>query len=406
MRQTELRGYLPAFRRWWPTLLASALIAGVAGALMANALPRTYEARSQLLVGPVNASADDQRAAGSLARTYAELVISESFLRAAIIELRLTQSVEELTADLVRASGSNTTRFVVILAKQETAQKAADLANFLAERLIDVAAEGRADSPEGEVSVIDSAAPPSEPSGPRMSVLALAAAMAGGLGALLLAVATEYFSDRVRDSADMAEAAGRPLLGTVDLRRGTTSQDALTLRRIASVILLEAANAPTTVAIVPINVDDGSALAMEIARALTEFGKRVTLITHEPEALELAGTSLAGLPTVVGSEVAAQGVLSKEKASDVVEGAVLGEADVVVVASPSLGTSPHGLIWTSVVKSTILSAVERGATRKGVLHAAEAVTASGGTIQGIVVVKSRRTRRKPVLSAATGQPAQ
>ena len=204
MRQTELRGYLPALRRWWPTLLASALIAGLAGTLMATALPKSYEARSQLLVGPVNANADAQRAAASLARTYAELIVSESFLRAAIDELHLTETVEELEEDLVRASGSNTTRFVVILAKQETAQKAADLANFLSDRLIDIAAEGRADSPEGEVSVIDTAAPPSEPSGPRMSVLALAAAMAGGLGALLLAVASEYFGDRVRDGTDMA----------------------------------------------------------------------------------------------------------------------------------------------------------------------------------------------------------
>ena len=103
MRQTELRGYLPALRRWWPEVVASALIAGVAAALIAGALPKTYEARSQLLVGPVNATADGQRAAATLARTYAELIVSESFLDAAVNELQ--RSINQEITSLIARQG-------------------------------------------------------------------------------------------------------------------------------------------------------------------------------------------------------------------------------------------------------------------------------------------------------------
>jgi capsular polysaccharide biosynthesis protein len=404
MRQTELRGYLPALRRWWPEVVASALIAGVAAALIAAALPKTYEARSQLLVGPVNATADGQRAAATLARTYAELIVSESFLDAAVNELQLSQTPEQLT-ELVRATGSNTTRFVVILAEQDTPEKAAELANFLADRLIAAVAGGVADSPDGAVSVIDRAAPPTEASGPGISLLALAGAMAGGLGALLLAMAAEYFGDAVRDGNDIAEAAGRPLLGTVDMnvrttRYGTAVPDKLELRRIAIAMLLDPDGWPRSVAVVPIDTHDGSTLTMEIARALTEFGKRVTVVRDEPEAIHesdgidepeaIVGASgnSAGSPNIVGTQLSAHSAFSKDKALAVVAN-LLNDADVVLVASPSLVTSPHGLIWSSVVDSTILSAYQRGATRKAVLHATEALVAAGATIDGVVMVKGR-----------------
>jgi Mrp family chromosome partitioning ATPase len=63
------------------------------------------------------------------------------------------------------------------------------------------------------------------------------------------------------------------------------------------------------------------------------------------------------------------------------------------VASQSLGTSPHGLIWSSVADSTILVSRERGATRRGVRNAAEALTAAGATIIGVVEVKAQGVRR-------------
>lgn len=96
MQQTELRGYLPALRRWWPTLLASTIMASLVGVALSMALPPRYEARAQLLVGPVNASQDAQNAAGNLARTYAELVLSETFLSGAVQQLGLTDTTEKL----------------------------------------------------------------------------------------------------------------------------------------------------------------------------------------------------------------------------------------------------------------------------------------------------------------------
>lgn len=442
MRQTELRGYLPALRRWWPTLLASALVAGVAGAALSAVLPVTYEARSQLLVGPVNATADAQRAAGTLARTYAELIVSETFLEAAISQLQLTETTKELREEHVQASGSNTTRFVVIVAEQDTPQKAAALADFLGDRLILLASLHRADSPEGLVSIIDPAEPPTESSGPRMSVLALAAAMAGGLAALLLIVAAEYFGDRVRDGDDLANAAGHPLLGTIDLRQGSSplgERDETIPRRIASKVLLGTTASPMSVALVPIDTDDGSALAAQLAGALTDFGKRVTIVTDGPgSAVAARATSRKGVLNILGPQAAPkstlneeaapvskvsgnptrkavgnarlaqaspQPVVDKENSAEVTEKA-LKDADVVIIASQSLSVSPHGLIWSSVVDATVLVSHEGGSTRKAVRHAAEALTAAGATIIGVVQAKAPRARRSRLMAwGARRQPA-
>ena len=65
--------FLTVLRRWRGMLAAAALTAGVIGYLVASSGTPTYEARSVLLVGPINTDLDTLRAAGQLAHTYAEL---------------------------------------------------------------------------------------------------------------------------------------------------------------------------------------------------------------------------------------------------------------------------------------------------------------------------------------------
>jgi hypothetical protein len=296
-----------------------------------------------------------------------------------------------------------------------------------------------------------------------MSVLALAAAMAGGLGALLLVVAAEYFGDRVRDGNDLADAAQRPLLGTIDLSPAVTAHGEggrdQAVRRMASRMVLDAGASPVSLAVVPIDADDGSALAARIAQALTDFGKRVTVVTDEPSDRVGARATRDGVRNVLGAqrppqavlredaqprdmprvrttrqsvlavlgaqaaaqaelgleppepdvalraratrssvrnvlsaELAPNSSLSRESCSEAI-GKALKEADFVIVASQSLATSSHGLIWSSVADSTILVSRERGATRNGVRHAAEALSAAGATIIGVVEVRARDARR-------------
>lgn len=405
MPQTELRGYVPSLRRWWPTLLASALAAGVTGAILAMALPNEYEARTQLLVGPVNASADAQRAGGTLARTYAELVMSESFLSAAISELDLDQTTEELREEKIGASGSTQTRFVVITAKQDDPETAAAVANFLADRLIELTDEGRAESPEGELRVIDSAEPPVEPSNPRTSLIALAAALAGGIVALLLAVAAEYLGDWIRDGQDLADSAGSTLLGRVDLNRTAAASNAayiMELRHIASVLLVAGGGELRSVAVVPVGGEEQPAVAIQIARAATDFGKRVVVLVDEGDSdVDLGSIGAVTLRTVGFTGLAS---LDPQSARRIIDDA-LKTSDVVVLAAPSLETSSHALLWASAADAAILAASVRGSTRSAVRRASEALTAAGARVEGIVAVKAARRRRARLARRASGQPA-
>lgn len=403
MRQTEVRGYLPALRRWWPTLLAATITAGVVGASMSLILPDQYEARSQLLVGPVNANADAQRSAGTLARTYAELVVSETFLAAAVDELGLAETPEELREERVQASGSTQTRFVVIIATQHTPAAAAELVNFLANRLIEATDEGDTDSPEGVVTVIDPAVPPTEPSGPSAPILALAAGLAGLISMLLLSVAAEHFGDKVRDRDDLAATAGADLLGVIDVGGSVTEaipakrRDAL--RRVASALLSEAGGQGGAVAVVPVAEDTSREIITDLARTVTDFGKRVAVIDgtagFERAALSQGGTirySTSAAPAGTPDAVRVQAMVESARAG----------SDVVLVATPALAASSDALVWAGATGATVLVAPERGTSRTVIRDAAGAVTAAGGAIRGVVATKFKRQRRR---STAVADPA-
>ena len=60
----ELTGYLAVARRWWWTLLVATWVAGVSGYVVASQIPPTYEAETQLLIGPYNTDRDTLAAVG------------------------------------------------------------------------------------------------------------------------------------------------------------------------------------------------------------------------------------------------------------------------------------------------------------------------------------------------------
>lgn len=405
MPQTDMKGYVPAIRRWWPTLLAAAVTAGVVGAAMSIILPDRYEARSQLLVGPVNASADAQRTAGTLARTYAELIVSETFLTAAVDELGLSETPEDLREERVQASGSTQTRFVVITANQTDPQRAADLVNFLADRLIAAARQGSRDSPEGIVTVIDRAVPPTEASGPSLPILAGASALAGLISMLLFIIATEHFSDRVRDADDLVAASGAELLGTISLKHA--DPDSLTpkrrdaLRPIVNSLLAIGEGGPSAVTIVPVDSDVASELVPELARAASEYGKRVVVVDGVTGAARPMGASyrMASAPLPGG----VVGAIDLERAAAVLDAARKG-SDLVLVAAPAIAASPAGLVWGAAAGSSILVAEARGSTRAAVHEAAVAISAAGGKLTAVIATTSgSRLRRRPATLEATPQ---
>ena len=152
----ELSGYLAVARRWWWTLLVATWVAAVSGYVVASQIPPTYESRVQLLVGPYNTDSDTLRAAGQLVQTYAELVTTQPLLESAIAEVSADIDVGNLDAgDLdsaTRVTADETTRFLAIRVQDTVPERAAALANGLAEEISLLASRGTS-RPEGQLPI-------------------------------------------------------------------------------------------------------------------------------------------------------------------------------------------------------------------------------------------------------------
>ena len=128
----ELTGYLAVARRWWWTLLVATWVAGVSGYVVASQIPPTYEAETQLLIGPYNTDRDTLAASGDLVQTYSQLVTTTPLLPSAIRRPVPSLTPAEL-AMATRVTASDTTRFLSIRVQDTNPEMAARLANALAD---------------------------------------------------------------------------------------------------------------------------------------------------------------------------------------------------------------------------------------------------------------------------------
>ncbi len=138
----ELTGYLAVARRWWWTLLVATWVAGMSGYVVASQIPPTYEAETQLLVGPYNTDRETLQAAGDLVQTYSQLVTTTPLLESAIAEAGATMTPTDL-ALASRVTANDITRFLTIRVQDTSPEMAARLANALADEII--TARGRWD---------------------------------------------------------------------------------------------------------------------------------------------------------------------------------------------------------------------------------------------------------------------
>jgi polysaccharide biosynthesis transport protein len=81
------------------------------------------------------------------------------------------------------------------------------------------------------ISVLNPAVPPNEPSGPRTRLNVAIAVFLGGLLGVLLATALEFVQRRVRSADDLAALGDLPLLGQVSSARAMIRPLRLSLSR-------------------------------------------------------------------------------------------------------------------------------------------------------------------------------
>jgi capsular polysaccharide biosynthesis protein len=139
--------------RWWWLVVAGIVVALGAWILVSRG-PDGYEASTRLVVGPEVGDTDTMHAAGSLARTYAEVAESKALLADAARSLGV--GADEVEMD---ATANEETRVLVISVRNDDAKRAAALAKALSEALVLRITE-QPGGPEGTITILEPAAIP------------------------------------------------------------------------------------------------------------------------------------------------------------------------------------------------------------------------------------------------------
>lgn len=202
------RPFARAFRRWWWMIAAVVVVAGTVGYVVASGERPVYGAQVDLLVGPVNADADTQAAAGGMAATYTSFVTSTPVLDATSEALGSADDDEYAWGETT-ARADVTTRILTIGVESDDAELAARIANTLAASLASRVAAATTATETGRLTVIEPAVAASSPIRPRPIRDAALAALAGLGVSLALAIgveATRMLGRRRRFIPDPADA--------------------------------------------------------------------------------------------------------------------------------------------------------------------------------------------------------
>lgn len=415
----DLRGYLDVAKRWWWTLAAATWVAGVAAFVIASQFPSVYESQERLLVGPINGDYNTLHASGSLVQTYAQLIVSDPLLAATIAELKLNVTSQDLAKE-VSASGSDTTRIITITASWSDPRTAAAIATSLAKGLTVLSTQGLS-RPEGQLTVVEPATPPPNPSGPQVTLIVLFAAAAGFSGALLMVLLAEHLSDTVKGTYELQHVEGAPLLATIARGRYSPTPvaplivEALPATRTSEQYRLLATKVRAHEAtfsrlmVLGAELADGSAeLAANLAAVLSQRGQSVRLIEADDVGEELSQlfdlVEHDGIDAIIGGErvervevhrppnllIIPHGPSRRAPEPANIE-AILAEAEaggrlVIVHASP-LHVSNGALLWIQACQATLLVA-NRGLTRRAHLdYAIETVQQMKTQLMGTVLLE-------------------
>ncbi len=427
----ELTGYLAVARRWWWTLLVATWVAGVSGYVVASQIPPTYEAQTQLLVGPYNTDRDTLVAAGDLVQTYSQLVTTTPLLQSAIDEAGSTLTPADLKL-ATRVTANDVTRFLTIRVQDTNRDMAARLANNLADEIIQLASFGT-NRPEGQLTPVDFAVPPVEPVAPQKSLIVGLAALAALIGAMVLVMLLEYLSAAVRSEDELGRLTGLPLLGRVEIGRSLPSGDrglidqapdsaaAAAYRLVlAKGAFREGGGAARSIVVVGTGSDGASSqVAANLAAITARSGRQVVLVDYDQT--DASVTRIFGLqdrsgitdlvdasPADVSSRlvrvsgtlrILAHGIsqdpdtIDVDRASAIL--AALGDqADLILINAGALHLSAGALAWAQAADAAILVAVRDQARRDDVEYAAESLRLVGVEVAGTVLAERRRGIRR------------
>ena len=135
----ELRRQIAIIRAWFPLLVVSILLAAGAAFVVSSLLPKVYEAKATLIVGQslstVSPDYNQLLVSQRLSTTYASVATKRPNLEAVITKLGLDETADQV-ARSVRADASLESSLLTITAQDPDPNRAAAIANALADQLI------------------------------------------------------------------------------------------------------------------------------------------------------------------------------------------------------------------------------------------------------------------------------
>ena len=135
----DLRRQIAIVRTWLPLLIASVVLAAGAAYVISTLQPKVYEARATLIVGQsltgVNPDYNQLLTSQRLSTTYAVVATTRPVLEAVIEDLALDVSADDLAQRVLAEAPADST-LLTISAQDTDPERAASIANAVAERLI------------------------------------------------------------------------------------------------------------------------------------------------------------------------------------------------------------------------------------------------------------------------------
>jgi len=395
------------FRILWRRKLivvATIVVATATTYFVSKSLPKVYSASATLFVGDRSKTSNDFESLQSgqlIARTYAELIQSPTVARRVSNALPGAGSRDDVLAK-TEFEPVTDTQLVVITSEAGTPGKAAQLANVYASVFSEYAETTLAARTKSEVTVADRAQPPEAPIRPRPALYAgvmLVLSMFLGAG---LAVLRDRLDTRLGSEEEISEALALAVLGRIP-RVKTSRRDEQRFLEHSRVLntnlrFLHPTSAISTVLITSASPGDGkSTVAVGLARAAAEQGKRIVLVEGDLRRPHLSDA--------MGLEPSAPGLVHYLALGwdfrDIVHETVT--PDLYVVPAGAIPPNPSSLLQPVAVERMLAEAAQfadfvvvdspplsAGADASILAHAVDTV---------LFVVNYRRTRRQLAVAA-------
>ncbi len=451
----DIGGLISIGRRWMLLLVLAALGGGVLGYAYSSSATPVFEARTRLLVGPINADASTLRAAGQTSQTYAELAGNDAVLERAVAGLGLDDAT--VRTAVVTAQASDITRFLKITVRHDDPEDAAAIANSIAAELKRIADSEPADaaaSRVGDITIIEPASTPGSPVSPDVKLISVLGAMAGLVATAAIVLGIEYRQNRVHTPDDVEALTGSPVVSRIlagsrfsdggrrpDSWNSPHSATALSFRGLAVEV---ASSRPQTgegasVLIVGTEPGDRSGdVAVNLAVSLGQLGTRVALVDATADLAlrpNLTHLETAKVPLTVfeirGGEMIPvldldlrehdrrrrlpghRSKSSPRQTTEATEGSEaiarqvsrLGQRFDFVVVHPSPVVSTYTpLLWAPHCTSTLMVITQSRARADLVVRSTEALSRTAANFLGLILDERPRPASRPSITPPPPTP--